>query len=178
MTKEEKAKAYEEALERAKEIMNNTCSSETTKAACQEIFPELAESEDERIRMELCDIVRDMPYMETELRAHGLTVEKTLAYLEKQKGQKPFNVCEQCIALGGGTAKEKVGLLPGRTAITFSFLQQAFASIMTSSMRAPRATTCLRPSMRKTRTSCVSSASIRAGRLGAAASIAMSGLFV
>ena len=31
------------------------------------------------------DIVRDMPYMETELRAHGLTVEKTLAYLEKQK---------------------------------------------------------------------------------------------
>lgn len=40
--------------------------------------------EDERIRMVLCDIVRDMPYMETELRAHGLTVEKTLAYLENQ----------------------------------------------------------------------------------------------
>ena len=35
--------------------------------------------------MALCDIVRDMPYMETELRAHGLTVEKTLAYLEKWK---------------------------------------------------------------------------------------------
>ena len=41
--------------------------------------------EDERIRTALCDIVRDMPYMETELRAHGLTVEQALAYLEKQK---------------------------------------------------------------------------------------------
>lgn len=48
-------------------------------------FPGLRESEDDRIRTALCDIVRDMPYMETELRAHGLTVEKTLAYLEKQK---------------------------------------------------------------------------------------------
>ena len=54
------------------------------------MFPELAESEDERIRKVLCDIVRDMPYMETELRAHGLTVEKTIAYLEKQKEQKPI----------------------------------------------------------------------------------------
>lgn len=42
-------------------------------------------SDDERIRIALCDIVRDMPYMETELRAHGLTVEKAIAYLEKQK---------------------------------------------------------------------------------------------
>ena len=45
--------------------------------------------EDERIRMVLCDIVRDMPYMETELRAHGLTVEKTISYLEKRKEENP-----------------------------------------------------------------------------------------
>ena len=49
------------------------------------VIIELKESEDERIRKALRDIVRDMPYMETELRAHGLTVEKTLAYLEKWK---------------------------------------------------------------------------------------------
>lgn len=53
--------------------------------ALQFLIPELAENDDERIKRALCDIVRDMPYMETELRAHGLTVEKTLAYLEKQK---------------------------------------------------------------------------------------------
>lgn len=53
--------------------------------ALQILIPELNVSGDERIRMALCDIVRDMPYMETELRAHGLTVEKTLAYLEKWK---------------------------------------------------------------------------------------------
>lgn len=53
--------------------------------ALQFLIPELAENDDERIRRALCDIVRDMPYMETELRAHGLTVERTLSYLEKQK---------------------------------------------------------------------------------------------
>lgn len=37
--------------------------------------------EGERIRVVLCDIV---PYMETELCAHGLTVEKVLDYLENQ----------------------------------------------------------------------------------------------
>lgn len=58
--------------------------------ALQILIPELAENDDERIRKALCDIVQDMPYMETELRAHGLTVEKTLAYLEKQKQQKNF----------------------------------------------------------------------------------------
>ena len=45
-------------------------------------------SEDERIRKALRDIVRDMPYMETELRAHGLTIQKALAYLEKQNEDK------------------------------------------------------------------------------------------
>ena len=59
------------------------------------VIIELMESEDERIRKALRDIVRDMPYMETELRAYGLTVEKTVAYLEKQKEQKPADVSEK-----------------------------------------------------------------------------------
>ena len=60
-----------------------------------EVFPELKESEDERIRKALCDIVQYMPYMVTELRAHGLTVEKTLAYLEKKKEQKSAEWSEE-----------------------------------------------------------------------------------
>lgn len=59
----------------------------------QETYKENADSfkdEDERIRMALCDIVRDMPYMETELRAHGLTVEQALAYLENQKEEEGY----------------------------------------------------------------------------------------
>ena len=53
------------------------------------ITPDIAESEDERIRKALCDIVLDSSYMEAELRAHGLTVKETLTYLEKQEEQKP-----------------------------------------------------------------------------------------
>lgn len=89
MTQEQKAKAYDEAIERAKTLYNSVF---VNNDILEQIFPELAESEDsedERIRVVLCDIVRDVPYIETELRAHGLTVEKTLAYLEKQKEQKP-----------------------------------------------------------------------------------------
>lgn len=80
-------KEYNEALRRAEEL--HEAGDALTKKQMEVIFPQLAESEDERIRKVLCDIVRDMPYMETKLRAHGLTVEKTLAYLEKQKEQKP-----------------------------------------------------------------------------------------
>ena len=85
MTVEEKAQAYDEAIKRAKaEMMMVGADCETIKR----ILPELRESEDERVRMALCDIVREMPYMETELRAHGLTVEKALVYLEKVKDTK------------------------------------------------------------------------------------------
>ena len=48
---EEKAKRYDEAIERAESIYNETAiPSATTKGICTYIFPELKESEDERIR--------------------------------------------------------------------------------------------------------------------------------
>lgn len=46
---EEKAKAYDEAIERAESIYNETAiPSATTKGICTYIFPELKESEDEK----------------------------------------------------------------------------------------------------------------------------------
>ena len=59
------------------------------------LIPELRESDNDRVRQALCDIMRDMPYMETELRAHGLTVEQAIAYLEKQKEQKPVEPSDE-----------------------------------------------------------------------------------
>lgn len=52
MTQKEKAKAYDEALERAKEFIVYD------KFTIEKIFPELKESEDERIRKELIDFVK------------------------------------------------------------------------------------------------------------------------
>ena len=45
ITEKEKAKAYDEAIERAKKLYSN--------GIAEEIFPELKESKDEKIRKEL-----------------------------------------------------------------------------------------------------------------------------
>ena len=59
---------------------------DSTKAVLEEIFPELKESEDERIRKELVFYLGDMPE-DTELR-NGVTNRDVLAWLEKKGRQK------------------------------------------------------------------------------------------
>ena len=74
MTEQEKAKAYDEAIERAKERHGMAAIS---KSDLEFIFPELAESEDERIRKEFCEAIWNyIPYE----KAH-----KYISWLEKQK---------------------------------------------------------------------------------------------
>ena len=86
MTQEQKARAYDEALERAREIMNNTCSSETTKITCQEIFPDIMESEDEKIRKCLIEALKTSKTVgELKFILPEPTREECIAYLEKQK---------------------------------------------------------------------------------------------
>lgn len=56
LTIEEKAKAYDEALERAKEHYHAGC---FAPAMLERIFPELKESEDERTRKELLGFIKN-----------------------------------------------------------------------------------------------------------------------
>lgn len=79
MATEEKAKAYDEALEKAKELLDSprTC---FDIAQLKGIFPELAESEDERIRKHLVEIV-EIYWGKT----NDPDKAKDLAWLEKQK---------------------------------------------------------------------------------------------
>jgi hypothetical protein len=81
-TIEEKAKAYDEAIKRAKEFV-----SKDNVEVTEYIFPELAESEDERIRKEMIEILKkeahDFP--------SSVIAEKSnswIAWLEKQGEQK------------------------------------------------------------------------------------------
>ena len=76
MNIEEKAKAYDEALERAKKLQK-TCDSQAVVGWCEYILPELAESEDENIRGAIIDHLKD----------NNLT--EWAAWLEKQGEQKP-----------------------------------------------------------------------------------------
>ena len=84
MTPEEKAKAYDEALERAKRRYDCNPSDGYVGYANQiieEIFPQLCESEDERMRKMLIERVRTATEWTIGLR------DLILAWLEKQKEQ-------------------------------------------------------------------------------------------
>lgn len=92
-TKEQKAKAYDEALERAKNLYKDAIDRREYIRAklCEIIFPELKESEDERIRKWLIDWAKAVNWSEQ----FTVTKEQVLAWLEKQDGK-----------YSGGTSKE------------------------------------------------------------------------
>ena len=95
---EEKARAYDEALERAKQIRNGNPSSGTAIVVCEQIFPELKESEDERMRKRAIAILKqqrdywsyDGPVDKfppaTPRKDLVDAIDVALSYLEKQKG--------------------------------------------------------------------------------------------
>ena len=58
MTEKEKAKAYDEAIERAKKWQNESNIDKIDNRIIEEIFPELKESDDEKIRKECYIIIR------------------------------------------------------------------------------------------------------------------------
>jgi len=81
-------KRYNEALERAKRWADGTLQPERTtpQGVCEAIFPELAESEDEKTRKE---IISALKYANDD----G-TYTKHIAWLEKHKDQKPISSCD------------------------------------------------------------------------------------
>ena len=81
---EEKAKRYDEAIERAESIYNETAiPSATTKGICTYIFPELKESDDERIRGNIIATIH--LYYGEPLEDEA---KEMIAWLEKQCEQK------------------------------------------------------------------------------------------
>jgi len=63
--------------------------------AIQRIFPELRESEDERIRKNLIRMVQNVRNDSTEKGYYDISFDKYLSYLEKQKEQKPAEWSEE-----------------------------------------------------------------------------------
>lgn len=86
MTIEQKAKAYDKAIEKIKYVVEHGVSPVLNKEDLEDIFSELKESEDERIRKAIayCIMQGFIGYGEIE----NVTVDACLAWLEKQ-GQKP-----------------------------------------------------------------------------------------
>ena len=64
--------------------------------ALKEAYPELAESEDERIRKRLIEYFEGFRMGNAEVKWEGLNVQEVLVWLEKQKEQKHPNGCFTC----------------------------------------------------------------------------------
>lgn len=89
MTNEEKAKAYEMALEAArKELGVDRKEWEVVQRVLHNIFPELRESEDERMMKNIRLAILSVE--DAFWRTHGLTAKEAISYLEKLKEQSKW----------------------------------------------------------------------------------------
>lgn len=87
MTTEEKAKAYDNLLEKASCITDSNFM--TAKEVVEHLFPQLAESEDERIRKEIINYLSNELHNVKQLTPRTNEFEAWIAYLEKQKDSNP-----------------------------------------------------------------------------------------
>jgi hypothetical protein len=89
----EKAKAYDKAIERAKEIMECSKNSDSKEVRMVlSFFPELAGSEDERIRKIMIEHFKNKPEQYT---FGGLTNAEVVSWLEKQGEHKSAEWSEE-----------------------------------------------------------------------------------
>ena len=80
---EEKAQRFDEALEKAKSVIKQNPLMEYLKKGIEYIFPELAESEDEKIKKLLIEAVIQV-LQDQYCSNRGVSKEKVVAWLEKQ----------------------------------------------------------------------------------------------
>lgn len=83
MTIEEKAKAYDEAVNKLRRFMARGVEPLITRADVQDFFPELKESKDEMIR-KMCMRYLDREYQHCSFADDKKNIEKCIAWLEKQ----------------------------------------------------------------------------------------------
>lgn len=91
---EQKAKRYDLALERAKELLEVGLKDTRDKRVVLSFFPELVESEDEVICRKLIAFLKQCKAVYGDgFKQFGLDIDNALAWLEKQGEQKLLNKC-------------------------------------------------------------------------------------
>ena len=88
---EQKAKRYDEAIKRAKSKIKNDKDHVLYEDDVIEIFPELKESEDERIRKELTDYIKSKFENSCSLTPPKNILGNWIAWLEKQEASNPYS---------------------------------------------------------------------------------------
>ena len=86
MTQEEKAKAYDEAIGKAAALYKASEPMSGCNVILETLFPELKESEDEKIREELIEYIRKTTCVNFIGKCSKKEAEKFIAWIEKQEG--------------------------------------------------------------------------------------------
>lgn len=92
LTIEQRAQRYNEALEKARICYNKSTCLRNTLETLESIFPELIESEDERIRKNLIELFHDTVSNDEIFSDYGLDKTEVLAWLEKQGEQRSITI--------------------------------------------------------------------------------------
>lgn len=100
-------KEYIEALERARQV--HATNVDENKKSTEYIFPELKESNDEKIRKWLLNFVQGLPDEGLDFHFYNLNKEQVLAWLEKQGEQKPATNIEPKFEPGDWVVCEVTG---------------------------------------------------------------------
>lgn len=106
MTPEEKAKAYDEAIKKATALYKTSEPMSGCNVIIETLFPELKESEDEKIRKALISVLTSD--FEKDATIYGITVEEIIAWLEKQGDYANFRDKAQ---VGDRITKNEDGVL-------------------------------------------------------------------
>ena len=91
---------YKGALERAKMSYHTGDYDKDTLEMLEIIFPELKESEDERIRKELIRLFNDTAWNDSSFQFYDLDKQKVINWLEKQCEHKPIDKVEPKFKVG------------------------------------------------------------------------------
>ena len=91
---EEKARRYDEAIKRAKELLEIGVKDTRDKRVVLSFFPELKESEDEKMRKSIIYALRNGGFYDND------KTDEAIAWLEKQGEQKPVDKVEPKFKIG------------------------------------------------------------------------------
>ena len=88
---------YKEALEKAKEYyaLCEKCGAKDTVDFLEDSFPELKESEDEKVRKEILEVAKTVVLRDGTLYGKKYNCREWIAWLEKQGQQKPVEWSEE-----------------------------------------------------------------------------------
>ena len=132
MTQEEKAKRYDEAITKARNIVNSINVGLIGKDSFEAVFPELKESEDEKMRKFLIKTFKSYQNPKTHLNPNnweGINISSILAWLEKKGEQKSADTDNKFIRMRETKPKDISEFLDRLTTVEQEFLWEHIAKI-------------------------------------------------